>query len=215
MKTTAKKLKYNNHLAHCNKEEDCQCTKDLSKKRRVDLVLLIDSSGSMRSKAEAINKAAKEAFLSAHKECDVDIRDVWLWVDRAKPGSTTDHALGSEVGNYTQSHQVYLESIGVKGPFYHDAKDTGRSYASEQGADAIADISQYFDWRKDACRSIFYVSDTTLEGVGSNESDNDKAKKNAVKVANIHNVTLFAHRSATYNPTGKMSATTCDKDYHE
>lgn len=210
-----------NQFKSCGEESNCPCSEGTSSGGKVDFVLLIDSSGSMSSKAKAINDAAIEAFEQAKKECGADVRDTWLWVDRAKPSSSSSHSLGADAGNYTQSHQQYLEGIGATGPFYHDMPDnpaTGGSYPPEQGADAVADISKFFDWREGACRSIFYVSDTTLEGGNPGSSDataNDLAKNNAISVANANSVTVFAHRAANYVPTGGMSASDCDQDYQE
>ena len=139
----------------------CGCAES-SSKSKVDLVILIDSSTTMPNKAAAVNESAPAALEATTKSCGADTRVTWLWVDDQKPGSNTIHGLSTSAGNFTRSHQEYLESVGASGPFYHDTPDTG--YTREQGADAIADISEFFDWRAGACRSIFYICDTKLEG---------------------------------------------------
>lgn len=210
-----KSIKKVNVLEHC-KEEGSACGCSNYDKGKVDLVLLIDSSGSMRKMARFVNEAAVAALERAKKECKTEeVRTVWLFVDTAKPGSGNAHSLGADAGNFTQSHQAYLESIGVTGPFFHDVVDPTPSYNKEQGADAIADVAKYFDWTPGACRSILYISDTTLEGVRSNQAANDTAKDQAISIALAKNVTVFAHRATPYQATGGMLAADCDQDYEE
>ncbi len=188
-----------NHLEPCDEEthEGCSCGTG-GKSGEVDLVILIDSSSSMNASASAINDAAAEGLEAAKAECGTDARVKWFWVDKAKPGSSPQHNLNitsssAPMGNFAQSHQQYLEGIGATGPFYHDQAAGSTSWHGEQGADAVADISEFYDWRDRACRSILYISDTILEGVGSNAADADVAVAQAVSVANSNSVTVFAH----------------------
>ena len=209
-----------NHLKPCDADTHEGCSCGTAGGGEVDLVILIDSSGSMRSKAAAINDAANAALRAAQEKCGVEARVEWLWVDKVKPGSSSEHDLTSPsssapVGNFTQSHQQYLEGNGVTGPFYHDRPDSGPSYPQEQGPDAIADLCEFFDWRPGACRSIFYISDTTFEGERSSATDNDAAKNQAISVANANNVTVFAHLAASVGPTGGMTVADVEADYHE
>jgi len=166
-----------NHLEPCDAEthEGCSCAGG-GAGSEVDLVILIDSSSSMTGSANAINDAAEAGLEAAKAECGTDARVKWLWVDTAKPGSSPNHTFSSppsptQMGNFAQSHQQYLEGIGASGPFYHDQAAGSTSWHGEQGADAVADLSEFYDWRDNACRSILYISDTILEGVGSNEAD--------------------------------------------
>ena len=89
------------------------------------------------------------------------------------------------------------------------------AYGPEQGADAIADIAQFYNWREGACRSILYISDTVLEGDGSDAASNDAAVNQAITVANANNVTVFAHRCDPYTGViyGGIPASVCDPDY--
>ena len=112
-------------LDNCEDETGSGCDCSGASSGLVDLVLLIDSSGSMSTKAAAVNAAAEAAIENAKSECGADPRITWLFVDGARPGSSPGHALGSGAGNFTQSHQEYLEGIGATGPFYHDQPDTG------------------------------------------------------------------------------------------
>jgi hypothetical protein len=90
--------------------------------KKVDLIILLDSSGSMKHPAEVIPAAAKEAIAMAARECPSDLRVAWLVVDGAKPGANPPGDLGdispTLAGTpFTQSHQQYLQGIGVTGPF--------------------------------------------------------------------------------------------------
>jgi hypothetical protein len=94
---------------------------------------------------------------------------------------------------FTQSHQQYLEGIGATGPFKQDeAQPAGDfTYPGEEGADSIADLCNFFDWRPGACRAIFYISDTALDGYSAFY---DAAATNATAAATAHGVVLFAHK---------------------
>ena len=165
----------------------------------------------MSSAINAISEAANTALENAKKECNTDISVDWFLVDPKKPGSA---AISS--GNFSNSHQVYLETITPPNTvFFSEIPDSPGSLASEQGADAIADISKYYDWDKGACRSILYISDSILEEDGSSEASNDAAVNQAISVANSHHVTVFAHRIDPYTGAtfGGISSAVSDPDY--
>jgi len=196
-----------NILSHCDEAGDCSCGRSGGKKL-VDLIILIDSSGSMGSAGKAVAAAAKDALAGAEKECPSDLRVVWLTVDGSKTGANPAGFLGDItpqlVGtNFTQTHQQYLDSIGSTGPFQQDApQPTGdTTYPGEEGADAIADLSNFFDWRPTACKSIFYISDTSLDGLGQDAVD-VAASVNASTAATAHGVVIFAHKINPGSPTG-------------
>ena len=188
-----------NVLEHCDeKHESCSCNRPTGATKKVDLVVLIDSSGSMSSAAVAVAAAAKDAINAAAKECPSDLRVVWLAVDGKKPGANASGNLGDITSyltgtSFTQTHQQYLESIGSTGPFKQDepqpAGDT--TYPGEEGADSIADICNFFDWRAGACKAIFYISDTRLDGYSSFYV---AAATNATSAAIANEVVLFAHK---------------------
>jgi len=206
-----------NVLKSCDEtvgENNC-CSSDDASQGMVDLVLIIDSSSTMAGVVPLVSAGAATAVLSSQNECNADVRDVWLWVDAKEPGSTSSHDLGS-TGNFAESHQIYLESIGATGPFFHDIDDNvNNGYQPlEKGAAAIADISAFFDWREGACRSILYISDTKITGYGSNAADNDAALGQAITVANANSVTVFAHRCDPATFISPMSLPEVDEDYH-
>jgi hypothetical protein len=202
-----------NTLRHCDgKDDDCSCGRPTGAKKIVDLVVLIDSSGSMGSAAKAVSDAAVHALAAAEKECPSDLRVVWLTVDGSKTGANAPGNLGDItpqlVGtNFTKTHQQYLQGIGSTGPFRQDvpqpAGDT--TYPGEEGADAIADLCNFFDWRPRSCRAIFYVSDTSLDGLQQDAVD-VAASVNASTTASARGVVLFAHKIDPGWPTGTPDA---------
>lgn len=179
----------------------------------VDLVILIDSSTTMATKAAAVNAAAPAALEAAKGSCGANVRVTWLWVDGSKYGTNTSHGLNTSAGNFTQSHEMHLDSIGATGPYYSNVLDSG--YGREQGADAIADISEFHDWKDGACRSILYISDTKLEGYQTDFPANVAAVNQAISVATANNVTVFAHRSDNATNIGPMTLVQVDQQYHD
>lgn len=189
-----------NTLKHCgeHEEDDCPCSrKGAGGTPVVDLIVLIDSSGSMSGAALAVSDAAVEALEIAKRECPSDLRATWLVVDGEKPGPNPPGVLGDITPilagtPFKQSHQQYLLGIGATGPFKQDEPQPpgDPTYPGEEGADAIADLCNFFDWRKDACRAIFYISDTKLDGYSAFDA---AAAANAQAAASAHGVVLFAH----------------------
>ena len=202
-----------NTLEHCDeKQESCSCNRPTGTTKKVDLVVLIDSSGSMGIAAVAVAEAAKEALKAAEKSCPSDLRMTWMTVDRAKPGANPVGDLGTITAQLTntefkQTHQQYLESIGSTGPFEQDVPQASGDYAypNEEGADAMADISNFFDWRPNSCKAIFYISDTALDG---DIAPFDAPVNNAVAAASANGVVFFAHKitpGSVNNPAVKAS----------
>ena len=194
--------KKRNALKHCDgkdDEDDCPCSRGGAggATKLVDLIVLIDSSGSMTGAATAVSAAAVDALEQARRECPSELRATWLTVDGAKPGPNPPGDLGDITTTlagtpFTQTHQQYLLSIGATGPFQQDAPQPpgDPTYPGEEGADAIADLCNFYDWRKGACKAIFYISDTKLDGYSAFDA---VAAANAQAAASAHGVVLFAH----------------------
>jgi hypothetical protein len=188
-----------NTLSHCDGTPgDCPCDRPTGAEKLVDLIVLIDSSGSMGVAANAVASAAEDALAAAAEECPSDLHVVWLVVDSAKPGANAPAYLGDITSilagtPFTQSHQQYLQNIGSTGPFKQDeAQPAGDvTYPGEEGADSIADLCNFFDWRPGACKAIFYISDTALDGYSAFY---DAAATNATAAAIANGVVLFAHK---------------------
>ncbi|HEV7671410.1 MAG TPA: hypothetical protein VGS22_23065 [Thermoanaerobaculia bacterium] len=201
-----KKQKHN-ALGHCDAgHEDCSCGRPGGAKKIVDLVILLDSSSSMSWAATAVSSAAKDAVEQAARECPSDLRVTWLVVDGVKPGANPPGNLGDITPqlagtSFTQTHQQYLQSIGSVGPFAQDQPQPAgdSTYWGEEGADAIADLCNYYDWRSGACKAVFYVSDTALDGLGHDAVD-VAASANAAAAAKANGVVIFAHHIGPIPP---------------
>jgi hypothetical protein len=197
------------HLQPCDEREPCDCTPcGCGDHHKTDLVVLIDSSGSMSDAAKAVSSAAEDAIKAASAECPSDLRVVWLVVDSAKPGANPAGYLGDITGilagtPFTQSHQQYLQSIGSSGPFAQDVPQPlgDTTYPGEEGGNAITDLCNFFDWRAQACKAIFYISDTSLDGLTYDAVD-DAASTSAMTTALAKGVVLFAHKIDPGWPTG-------------
>jgi len=200
--------KKHNTLSHCDEShDDCSCGKppgEGAAMKQVDLFILIDSSGSMGSAAAAVSAAAVDALAAAAKECPSDLNAVWLVVDGAKPGPNPPGNLGDITPilagtPFTQSHEQFLLSQGATGPFkQNEPQPPGDvTYPGEEGADAIADLCNFAKWRPGACKAIFYISDTKLDGYSAFDA---AAAANAQAAASAHGVVLFAHHIGPIPP---------------
>lgn len=201
-----------NQLDRCDEGEDdgCPCVVPTGANHRVDLVILIDRSGSMQNAATQVNSVAAAAIEAATRACPADLRVTWLTVDDRRPGTTTvgSPASGWPGTSFNQTHEQYLQGIGVTGPFAHNAPTGGSPY-NEQGADAINDVSRYFDWRPRACRAVFYISDTTLDAGFAQDAADVAATDSAISQAQASGVTVFAHM-VTPAQTNDVAGTQAD-----
>ncbi|MEI2579023.1 hypothetical protein [Scytonema sp. PRP1] len=136
----------------------------------VDLVIVIDTSPSMKDQAQALSNAAASAIAKAKSSCPSDLRVVWLGIEGTWKGTNFDQTIR---GYLTQKK---VPESKLRGRKKGEVADAG---AQEDAARAIEDISDYFDWRKDAARAIFYLGDEALEGGG------DKTKQEDVNAANL------------------------------
>lgn len=170
-----------NQLEHCDEghEADCPCGSTgggSSRPQKVDLMILIDTSGSMGPKAQAINDAATAAMDQAKKQCNVDLQATWLGIEGTYGGT-----------QFNQTCRNFLNANGCTA----QTADPGHN---EEGADSIADLSNCPNiWREGACRAIFYISDEPLNRGAGQGPDDDAATVAAIAAAQANNVRVFAH----------------------
>lgn len=175
-----------NNMSNCDdKHDDCGCDGKegaTSKGKVIDLIVLIDTSGSVYSSARAVSDAVSLAIEDAISSCDPDLKITFLGVDGIWPGTA-----------FAQSHRDYIYGLHGTVPMAADRPPAG--YKTEQGANAIEDLSKYAEWRDGACRAIFYISDEELDGnVPRKDFAHETAETNAaISEANANNVTVFAH----------------------
>ncbi len=189
-------------------EHPCPCSGDGSvgsNSSEVDLIVLVDSSGSMSSAWTEIEKAVVSAAEAAQETCEKKANIVPLFVDRNDPG-TDSSALTSY---FQDSHEQYLRDNGHTGTFYSEQSDApyGQGHQHEEGAEAIRDLCEFFPWREGACRAIFYLSDEWLDGGNSEAEDRAKLRvPEALAAAMSNNVTLFAHHLSTGGGNSSVQA---------
>jgi hypothetical protein len=162
----------------------CKCSGgggDEAKPFLADLIVLIDTSGSMAGAAGAISAAAEAAVKAAQDHCKVDLRIAFMGVEGTWPGTV-----------FATDYLVYLKGLPGPDPAFSTDNPPGM-LGSEEGANAIEDLSKYYDWRPDACRAIFYISDEKLDSISSNEAGSKDAVDKAVSSAIANDVTVFAH----------------------
>lgn len=175
-----------NSLKSCDTEEECNCSNSSSSSNSgfVDLVILVDSSGSMTLTWSAINDASEFLEDAIYDKCGAKSRITLLSLDRKNPGTGTSAPAGF------QSHEDYISTYGSFSGAFHTDDST---WDGEQGSKAIADVSKYFPWEEEACRSILYISDEWLDSISNGESASASSIPIAVNAAISNNVTLFTH----------------------
>ncbi|ARV58605.1 hypothetical protein BZZ01_08115 [Nostocales cyanobacterium HT-58-2] len=137
----------------------------------VDLVIVIDTSPSMKDEAQALSDAAASAIAKAKSSCPADLRVVWLGIEGIWKGTNFDQTIRAYL-----TQKVNVSESKLRGRKRGELKSAG---AQEDAARAIEDISDYFDWRQGAARAIFYLGDEALEGGG------DKTEQEDIKAANL------------------------------
>ena len=102
--------------------------------KAVDLVVLIDTSGSMSDEATNLSAAADAAIQEAQQKCQADLKVTWLGIEGTFAGTKFDTTI-----------RDYLHGLGVP-----DSAITSRRYADinesarEDGARAIQDLGNHF-----------------------------------------------------------------------
>jgi hypothetical protein len=189
------------HLQPCDEREPCDCTPCGDHQRLTDLVVLIDTSGSMSGKAAAVSAAAEQAIQAAFERCPNNLRVTWLGIEGTFAGT-----------QFTDTYRDYLNNLGVPCAFAASTSNSGSAQGQmEEGADAISDLSRCFDWRENACRSIFYISDEALDqGDPQNVADN-VATASAIAAAQAHQVSVFLHLA----PGSGASNPATVQNYHD
>lgn len=156
---------------------------------KVDLVVVIDTSSSMRDEATDLDLAVSAAIESAKSSCPSDLRVTYLGIE----GVVWDTRFDRTVRDYLTTTANAPESA-LRGRTSSEVERTGD--AKEDGARTIEDVSVHFDWRADAARAIFFLGDEALEG-GSRSGKQDQADieaaTRAIGVANRAGVKVHTY----------------------
>ncbi|AFY58670.1 hypothetical protein Riv7116_6328 [Rivularia sp. PCC 7116] len=136
----------------------------------VDLVIVIDTSPSMKDEAQALSLAAESAIKAAKSSCPSDLRVAWFGIEGVWKGTKFNQTIRDYL-----TTKLKISESQLRGRKRGELKSAG---AQEDAARAVEDISNFFDWRKNAKRAIFYLGDEALEGGGSKTEKADIAAAN-------------------------------------
>ena len=163
---------------------------------QVDLVVVIDSSVSMKDEAAALSVAVDAAIESARTSCPSDLRVTYLGIEGVFNGTRFERT----VRNYLTGVAAVAET-SLRGRKRGTVAEGG---AQEDGARAIEDGSLYFDWRASAERTVFFLGDEALEG-GNQNAQQDQADIEAATLA-INVASQAGVRVHTYLGTSSVKA---------
>ncbi len=113
----------------------------------VDLVIVIDTSPSMKDEAQALSQAAESAIKAAKSSCPSDLRVTWFGIEGIWKGTKFNQT----IRDYLIT-KLKVSDSQLRGRKRGELKSAG---AQEDAARAMEDISNIFDWRKDAKRARF------------------------------------------------------------
>ncbi|XYI03629.1 hypothetical protein ACMHYB_29225 [Sorangium sp. So ce1128] len=168
----------------------------------VDLVVVTDTSSSMLDEADNLNKTVSAAVAAAQGSCPSDLRVTYLGIE----GTFKNTRFDTSVRTYlTQKAQVDPSRLRGRTAATAGATASDAAGFREDGARAIEDIANHFNWRPGAARAIFYMGDEPLEGglgvtgTGQDQEDIEAATRaiDAAKKAGV--------RVHTYMGTAKLS----------
>ena len=156
----------------------------------VDLVIMIDTSASMKDEAVGLSEAANAAIEKASGSCPSDLRVVWLGLEGVWKGTHFDQSVHTYLGKLGGGSKMKL-----RGRKKGEVADGG---AQEDGARNMEDITLHFDWREGAARAIFYLSDEGLEGGGDKITpEATAAADKAIETAQEGAITLHTYFGST------------------
>ena len=154
----------------------------------VDLVVVIDSSVSMKDEAVALNAAVSAAIEEARSTCPSDLRVTYLGIE----GTFRETRFNETIRNYLTTTVKVDESV-LRGRKRGTVVGGG---AQEDGARAIEDLSNHFDWRTGAGRAVFFLGDESLDA-GNLDAKQDQgdieAANLAIAVAKAANVRVHTY----------------------
>ena len=175
----------------------------------VDLVIVIDTSPSIKKEAQALNKAAQAAINTAKSSCPSNLKVTWLGIEGIWKGT-----------QFKRTVRAYLtEECKVSETDFRSRKrgELKSAGAQEDGARAVADLVDYFNWRQDAAKAIFYLGDEALDGGGSKTERTDidsanvaiqKAQAKGVKVYTYFGTSKSKHRQGIASEYARLATDT-------
>jgi cyanobactin cluster PatC/TenC/TruC protein len=152
----------------------------------VDLVILTDTSPTLKTDARAVSEAATAALAVAQGQGPGDIRLVWLGIEGRWRATAFNQTLRTYL---TQVCQV--PAAALRSRQRGELPDGG---AQEDAARAIEDATTHLDWRPQAQRHLLYLGDEALDGGGDQPEASDVAAADlAIAAAQTAAVQVHTH----------------------
>ncbi|WP_193015452.1 MULTISPECIES: VWA domain-containing protein [Gammaproteobacteria] len=168
----------------------------------LDLVVVIDTSGSMSDESSDLSKDIDIAIQKALERCPSKLRVTFLGIE----GTWEDTKFDQSASDYLKAQCVPERRLQARKPF---KEADGRDHAGnrEDLCRAVIDVSRYFDWRDGARRAIFVLGDEGMEGGGG-------VLTNAAVIKNNEAITVAQHEKVkvyTYQGTPDDNSTNLDR----
>ena len=155
----------------------------------VDLVVLIDTSASMRDEALVLGTTVKRLVETINPPCDYDLRTHWFGIEGTWPDTPFEQTYRSHL------RQLGISNDDIRGRRLGTVINEG---AQEDGARAIIDLATHFNWRSGALRLLLYLGDEALEGGNPRTQEDIQAANEAIATATEQRLKVF-----TYTGTGR------------
>lgn len=168
----------------------------------LDLVVVIDTSGSMADESSDLSKDIDIAIQKALEKCPSKLRVTFLGIE----GTWDDTKFDQSASDYLKGLGVPENRLQARKPF---KEADGRDHAGnkEDLCRAVIDLSKHFDWRDGARRAVFVLGDEGMEGGGG-------VLTNAAKIKNDEAIAVAQHEKVkvyTYQGTPDDSVTNIDR----
>ncbi|HZH12802.1 MAG TPA: choice-of-anchor K domain-containing protein [Archangium sp.] len=150
----------------------------------VDLVVVMDSSTSMRPHATGLSNAVSAAIQAAKSSCPSDLKVTYLGIE----GKFADSLFRTTI-------REHLTKLGVAESAMRGRKrgTVASGGAQEDGARAIEDVVNHNDWRPGARRAVFLLGDEALEGGDGFDAEDIAAANKAIEVAKAGEVRVHTY----------------------
>ncbi len=175
----------------------------------VDLVIVIDTSPSMKDEAQALSKAAQAAINASKSSCPSDLRVTWLGIEGTWKGTKFDQTVRGYL-----TKECKADESSFRGRKRGELESAG---AQEDGARAIEDLTNFFNWREGTTKAIFYLGDEALDGGGSKTERVDiesadmtiaKARTEGVKIYSYFGTSKSKHRQGIASEYARLATDT-------
>ncbi|EMD6371370.1 TPA: VWA domain-containing protein [Morganella morganii] len=156
----------------------------------LDLVIIIDTSGSMSDESADLSREIDAAIEKAAARCPSQLRATFLGIQGTWTGTKFDQS----VSDYLTGKGVPESALQARRPF---TEADGRNHAGnkEDLCRAVIDASKYFDWRPGARRAVFVLGDEGMEGGGGTLTNAAIAKNSeAIDAAQRYGVKVYTYQ---------------------